>query len=581
MEDKRIIKFGDKTFTASQYQTDIFTEIEQGCGNMVITAAAGSAKTSTIENCLRFIPKDKKALFLAFNVSTVEKLKSEIVTDNDVKIMTFHGLGNRILRENGVLNGDVLVDDFKYIRYVKKHIEEISDYGEYKSLGNLGYTYIANILDLVNYARYYLAFTVREIERTAEIYGITPIRDEFDVVRKVLLWGKENLDVIDNTDMIWLPNVMNLETKFYRFDFIFIDEAQDTTIAHQQMVDKCFKRATRFIAVGDPKQQINVWCGATQAAIDNYISRPNTKQLTLPISYRCPRLIVNKARQYSEYIEAKPDAINGVIREDVSLYDAKGGDMILCRVISKLVEAYLNLLKGNKKAYLKGNDAVKETYLALIDSVDATRIDVSCATNTGLIAQLYKTYFDLKYRYIDEMNIDESDVMYRPDLVNLYDNIEALKILSDGISTVDELREKVKTIFNGDENDAIILSTIHKAKGLEANNIFILCPSLMTNKLAKKQWEKDAEANLNYVAITRAKQTLNYIKEEKKGFFYNFWSSTNMKAELDNIERKINYKREGLFENNEKEPNFAETNSAPAKTTTPKNKFKLCGLLEK
>ena len=122
-ENKSIIKFGEKTFASSIYQQNIFTEIEQGCGNMVITAAAGSAKTTTIENCLRFIPKDKKALFLAFNVSTVQKLKDEIVTDNEVKIMTFHGLGNRILRENDIINSKTVIDDFKYSRYVKTHIE--------------------------------------------------------------------------------------------------------------------------------------------------------------------------------------------------------------------------------------------------------------------------------------------------------------------------------------------------------------------------------------------------------------------------------------------------------------------------
>lgn len=578
MENKNIIKFGDKTFASSIYQRQIFNEIEQGCGNMVITAAAGSAKTTTIENCLRFIPKDKKALFLAFNVSTVQKLKDEIVTDNEVKIMTFHGLGNRILRENDIISSNTVIDDFKYSRYVKAHIEEISTYGEYKTLENLKYTYLNNILGLVNYCRYYLSFTTKEIERTAKIYGITPVRDEFEVVRSVLLWGKENIETIDNTDMIWLPNVLNLETKFYRYDFIFIDEAQDTTIAHQNMVDKCFRRATRFIAVGDPKQQINVWCGATQEAIDNYLKRPNTKHLTLPISYRCPNKIIQKAKAYSHYIEAAPNAIDGIIREDVSLYDAKGGDIILCRVISKLVEAYLKLLKGNKKAYLKGNDAVRETYLELISSVKANRIDTTCATQDGLIPQLYKMYFDLKYKCINEMNIDENDVMYRPDLVNLYDNIEALKILSEGISTVDELIDKVKVIFTGDEKDAIMLSTIHKAKGLEANNIFILCPSLMTNKMAKKTWEIEAEANLNYVAITRAKISLNYIKEERKGFFYNFWSSTDMKKELDKIETKIGYKQTYAISENDQDENDIPVATQPK---NEKSKFKLCNLIKK
>lgn len=541
MEDNNIIQFGDKTFTSSPYQKSIFNEIEHGSGNMVVTAAAGSAKTTTIENCLRFIPSDKRKLFLAFNVSTVEKLKSEIKNTNGTRIMTFHGLGNRILRENGIITEETMIDEFKYSRYIKANINTLTAYGESESLGIERIPYIANITSLVNYCRYYMAMRVREIKDVAEIYGIVPVRDEYDVVRNVLIWGKENISSIDHTDMIWLPNILNLATKKYLFDFIFIDEAQDTTLAHQDMVDKCFKRGCRFVAVGDPKQQINVWCGATEKAIERYESRPNTKKMKLPVSYRCPKKVVEVAKKFSEDIVAADWAIDGEINVDVSANLAKPGDMVLCRIISKLIEQYLTYLRNNKKAYLKGSDAVRSTYLDLIGGINAKRIDTRCLTTNGLVPQLYKLYFDRLESIKTRMNIDEEEAMYHYEALNLFDNIEAIKVLSEGLDTVDELIDKINAIFNGDENDAIILSTVHKAKGMEADNIFILCPSLMPSRLATKEWEIQAEKNLMYVAVTRAKKTLNMIKEEQKGFYRNFSSSIDMETTLNAIREKINY----------------------------------------
>lgn len=541
MEDDKIIVVGDNTFESSEYQRAIFNEIRHGVGNMVITAAAGSAKTTTIENCLRFIPEGKRKLFLAFNVSTVEKLKSEIKNTNGTRIMTFHGLGNRILREHGIITEKTVIDEFKYTRYIKSNIDSLTSYGETKSLGIQAIPYIINIMSLVNYARYYMAMRIKEIEEVASIYGIATVRDEFEVVRKVLIWGHDNIDAIDNTDMIWLPNILNLQTKKYLFDFIFIDEAQDTTLAHQQLVDKSFKRGCRFVAVGDPKQQINVWCGATEKAINNYENRPNTKKLKLPISYRCPKTIVNLAKKYSSDITAAPFAKDGEIRYDVSPNDAKPGDMVLCRIISKLIEQYLSYLRNNKKAYLKGSDAVRGTYLDLIAKINAEKIDARCLTTTGLIPQLYQLYFDRIKSVMETFNIDEDEALYHYEVLNLYDDIEALKVLSEGLTYVSELVDKIKTIFNGDENDAIILSTVHKAKGMEANNIFILCPSLMPSRLAQKEWEVQAEDNLIYVAITRAKKTLNFIKEEEKGFYKNFTNTKSMRSEIDRVKQRIEY----------------------------------------
>jgi DNA helicase II / ATP-dependent DNA helicase PcrA len=58
----------------------------------------------------------------------------------------------------------------------------------------------------------------------------------------------------------------------------------------------------------------------------------------------------------------------------------------------------------------------------------------------------------------------------------------------------------------------VTLATIHKAKGLEANRVWFLCPSLCPSKWARQDWQKAQERNLIYVAITRAKSELIKIE---------------------------------------------------------------------
>ena len=149
-------------------------------------------------------------------------------------------------------------------------------------------------------------------------------------------------------------------------------------------------------------------------------------------------------------------------------------------------------------------------------------------------------------------SFSDNDVLVHPNVLSLYDDIQGITVLSDGLTNVDELKDRVNSIFDGEKNDAIQLSTIHKAKGLESDNVFILCPSLMPSKLAKKEWEIETERNLIYVAYTRAKKTLNFISEADYGREYTMYSSTeNMKKTLDNIKKKIIFNTElGISEKN-------------------------------
>ena len=60
--------------------------------------------------------------------------------------------------------------------------------------------------------------------------------------------------------------------------------------------------------------------------------------------------------------------------------------------------------------------------------------------------------------------------------------------------------------------NAVMLSTAHKSKGLEANRVLILLPNKLPltwqNQL---DWQLKQELNLKYVALTRARKELVFI----------------------------------------------------------------------
>ena len=124
-------------------------------------------------------------------------------------------------------------------------------------------------------------------------------------------------------------------------------------------------------------------------------------------------------------------------------------------------------------------------------------------------------------------------------VANKLDTIKALEELSDGLTTTDELIKRIDEIFpKRDKKEGISLSTVHKAKGLEANNVYIICNSLMPSKSAKKDWETMQEHNLMYIAYTRAKNKLAFVDESE---FNGFDSSSKSSIDtLNRIENQVN-----------------------------------------
>ncbi|MDY6902854.1 MAG: 3'-5' exonuclease, partial [Cyanobacteriota bacterium] len=74
--------------------------------------------------------------------------------------------------------------------------------------------------------------------------------------------------------------------------------------------------------------------------------------------------------------------------------------------------------------------------------------------------------------------------------------------------SIEDLKIEIDKIFS-DDDAPITLSTCHRAKGLEAERIFIYHPEHMPLTWRNQQkWQLEQEENLLYVALTRSKSEL-------------------------------------------------------------------------
>lgn len=471
------------THQPSIYQSNIYDNIQHGSGHLVIEAVAGSGKTYTIEQSLRHIPQHKKTIYIAFNKAIVQEIQSRI--PSNVQAVTFHSLG---LRSITAAFGRPKVATNKTFKILTTVLNERE-----KHL----FSPIIKITGLLK--NNFLMPTPENIEDLLYHHNLEFVRNTehfTDLVQKTFQRGLDQKSIIDFDDMILYPVLYSLPCQQY--DYIFVDEAQDLNAAQISMVKQSIKPTGRIIAVGDKKQAIYGFRGADVDSIPNIIKRFKASELPLSVCYRCPTSVIKAAKQFVPQIEAAPRAHEGTITNiyphELCKY-VKPNDLILCRNNAPLIPPCFDLIQKGIKATIKGND-IGKGLIKLVKNLETNNlIDLIQSVREWELKERGKA---TKKGISPESIVDKADCLY------------AL-ITKSNIKTQKQLIEHIKKLFS-DEKSTITFSSIHKAKGLEANNVFFLKPSLIPSKYATKDWEFTQEENLMYVAITRTKENL-YIVE--------------------------------------------------------------------
>jgi len=523
----------EKELVPSKYQLAIMDFVKHGNGNLLVDASAGCGKTSSLIMAIKEIPSDASILYCAFNRDIVKEIKKKTKDFDNVDVTTVHGLGLKMLKNNLGKEHALQPNENKYRTYITSNISSLT------SLDLNGFSrkeylkYLSNIIELVNLFRLFLCKGSKEALNIVRQYNIDLYGDEIDVAYYALLWGRENLEEIDFTDMIWLPFALSLKPYGVQYDYVLGDECQDFSNAQRELILRCRKINTRFIFVGDENQAIYGFAGSNQESFEKLRQLPNTTTLPLPISYRCAENIVKFAQNFVPKIEWNPDDDRkGLIENNTSLDDVKDGDMVVCRNNAPLMCAYNKFIKDGKPCYVRGKD-IGKNLIGLVNSTKQSELALNLDTD-GLFTRLYEGLFDLRDKIIKRDCIDEKSATNTPIFTNRLDQIRALEVLAEGVENVDDLIKKIDDVFSDKKKGGISLSTVHKAKGLEADRVFILCNSLMPSKSAEKEWEKKQERNLMYVAYTRAKNYLSFLKESE---IKDFGGNESLRA----IEDKVNF----------------------------------------
>ena len=435
---------------------------------------------------------------MAFNKHIQEELKTKL--PEHVRCYTTYGLGTAAIKRK---YGDkITFDEFKADKIILKKSKNWDLHDEFKSQEKIDF-YLNSIKKLTNLCRLTLTVKAEYIPYIADRYEINNLGKPQDIKRvlKVLDEMSTNRETFDFTDMVYLPAIDNGIWMFPQ-DYVFVDEIQDVNRCQIKMIEKILKRDKktgkvlgRLITVGDFFQGIYGFNAADEKSFEWFEKFPNTKVLPLSHSFRCAKNIIIEANRLVPDIRALDNAPDGIVREGDVLTEAESGDFVLCRTTMPLVKLFFEFLVQHKKAIVKGSDIG----IHLIELIGKIKTIKELTEYWEL--ELLNFRKDLKTKGV--LNPDEHS-----GYVALADKVLTLTFLAKLSNNIEDLKDKIRTIFT-DEIKGICLSTIHKAKGLEANRVFIVRPDLLPMK-AVKGWQQIQETNLEYVAITRAKTELIY-----------------------------------------------------------------------
>lgn len=483
--------------TPDKYQQAVIDEYRKTNHNIFISATAGSGKTTCLLELAKRTPPLKSSIFLAFNKSIAEELGRKLPPT--VKAMTLHGCALAALRKAFSLK--FTIKENKYFTVASEILE--SHNVHFKRIPGLAMR-MCRMHDLMRYNL--VSNSVDDVCDLAERYGEDCDEKLAGYVCELYLAAKRSADVffagggqgtvpMDFTDMlVWAVRYVP-KSEFKQYNVVMCDESQDISPLQYELIKRLKTLKGRLIAVGDPKQSIYSFQGSNLDSLNAIQNSPNTVTLPLSITYRCAKAIVKEAQKvFPEGIEAAPIAVEGSVSKG-RLTDAVEGDFILCRNNAPLIDAWLKLVKMGRRCVILGKD-FGDALMELLD--DAECVEDLEKPLVDLLERLHRKGVERPERTEAYANLDEK--------------INILLNLFDFFGSLDMVRERIFDIFveNTDEKH-VILSTIHKSKGLEADRVFFLEPNLIPSRFATTELAMYAERCLMFVAITRAKKELIYI----------------------------------------------------------------------
>lgn len=469
--------------------------------HVVVEATAGSGKTTTLVHIAEAIGHAAHVCFLAFNRSAARELARRLPTGTIAT--TLHALGYEVLKREV---GRVSILPSKPHKLALNIIRE--QLGWAGELADLGAAYVAGLATI---ARTECIPPERALE-LREQYGVTPpvsgadLAALHDVFPAVLTQGRAQAErgIVDYPDLLYQPTQLAL--RMPRFDVVCVDEAQDLSPASFALVRSLIYPNTTAVFVGDPHQAIYGFAGAQSEMMHRLVAELGAENLPLSVSFRCPQRHVLLARGFSPNMSARRGAQIGEVRTCTPAQLPRGvepGALVLARRNQELINPLFALIRR----------AVPVQVLGMPLRTWAGNVVRRLAQyKTGTVRQRIERFAEEERRALERDHI--MSVHLGTKLAEHREDVRLAWALAHGARyrygnvALEQLEQLVTETFTRKKH-TVVLSTIHKAKGREADHVYVLNP----------EWfhvSKEEEANLLFVAVTRAKQSITFVSAQPR-----------------------------------------------------------------
>lgn len=278
--------------------------VEHVEGPMLVIAGAGSGKTRIVTyrivHLLELGVPSTEILAVTFTNKAADEMRQRIhkLSQKSILASTFHSLGARILRESigalGYKNGFAIFDEEDSEKVVKECLQE----KQLKDEGGL----LKSVRAAISHAKNNL------VEPEALLQDDQLLSDLYALYQQKL----KICNALDFDDLLYLtvklfrqePGVLEKYQK--QWNFILIDEYQDTNQSQYAIIKLLSAHHQNVFAVGDPDQSIYSWRGAQVANILNFERDfPGAKVVSLEQNYRSTSTILKAANALIQNNESR------------------------------------------------------------------------------------------------------------------------------------------------------------------------------------------------------------------------------------------------------------------------------------
>ena len=318
-------------------------------GPCLVIAGAGSGKTKVlttrIANLIESGVPSYQILAITFTNKAAKEMRDRLETlakDNKAFVGTFHSFGLRVIRENvnalGMTSNFTILDSDDVTSLVKKILKEKG-----YDTKEVSPSYIKNRISFIKNEM----LTDAEVEKffQSEMEKIA-----YEIYKEYNIKLKKN-NSVDFDDLLRIPVLLFqnhpdiLELYQNKYQYILIDEYQDTNEVQYKLVKLLSKKYQNLFVVGDPDQSIYQFRGANYKNILNFErDYPNTVVIPLEDNYRSTKMILDAANSVIKNNKERKEKNlrshhgDGVKTKFMVGYDEKHEISLVIEEIKKLLE---------------------------------------------------------------------------------------------------------------------------------------------------------------------------------------------------------------------------------------------------